>query len=76
MSGAPPEDGDDAEGRAPKRSKLNMFGKLGELYDAGLQAQKEAHEQEMQALREAHKQEVQALNAEIQALHAQPKKRG
>jgi hypothetical protein len=75
MNGAPPEDGD-AEGRAPKRGRLNMFGELGKLYDAGLQAQKEAHEQEMQALREAHKQEVQKLNAKIQALHAQPKKRG
>jgi hypothetical protein len=64
MSGAPPEDGD-AEGRAPKRGRLNIFGELGKLYDAELQAQKETHEQEMQALREAHKQEVQKLNAEI-----------
>jgi regulator of replication initiation timing len=64
MSGAPPEDGD-AEGRAPKRGRLNIFGELGKLYDAGLQAQKETHEQEMQALREAHKQEVQKLNAHI-----------
>jgi hypothetical protein len=67
MSGAPPDDGD-AEGRAPKRGRLNIFGELGKLYDDGLQAQKETHEQEMQALREAHKQEVETREQEMQAL--------
>jgi hypothetical protein len=72
MSGAPPEDGDDAEGRAPKRGRLDMFGELGKLYDAGLMAQKETHEQEMQALRaqkETLEQDVQRLNAHIHTYH-------
>jgi hypothetical protein len=87
MSGAPPEDGDGAEGRAPKRSRLNVFGELEKLYDAGLMAQKETHEQEMQALRvqtkETHEQEMQALREEVQKvvmennkLRAQLQKRG
>jgi hypothetical protein len=54
MSGAPPEDGD-AEGRAPKRGRLDAdgyFAEMGKLCDAKLQSQKEAHEQELQALRD------------------------